>query len=123
MLKRNMGGEINDNLQLMFYKTSMCGVGLNEKGRISACTGTGEISRLQNLVVKSTQSSCFVVILERLSSRIKTHVQNEQGHSCVYMLLGYDVVPIYYSNTMFPPMGNMLLFLPVQLWTLHLKHT
>jgi hypothetical protein len=101
----------------------MCGVGLNEKGRISACTGTGEISRLQNLVVKSTQSSCFVVILERLSSRIKTHVRNEQGHSCVYVLLGYDVVPIYYSNTMFHPMGNKSLFLPVQLWTLHLKHT
>jgi len=102
----------------------MCGVGLNEKGRIPACTGTREISRLQNLLVKFTQSSCFVVILERLASRIKTHLQNvEQGHSCIYMLLGYDVVPIYYSNMMFPPMGNRLLFLPVQLWTLHLKHT
>jgi hypothetical protein len=86
----------------MFYKTFMCGVGLDEKGRIPACTGTGEIFRLQNLLVKSTQFSCFVVILERLSWRIKTHVQNvEQGHSCIYMLLGYDVVPIYYSNTMF----------------------
>lgn len=50
----------------MFYKTSMCGVGLNEKGRIPACTGTGEISRLQNLLVKSTQSSCFIVILDFL---------------------------------------------------------